>query len=133
MDVTLVFIMCIVGFYPMYLEIKSGEFDLFNIKNAFILYFIIQLGFSGLISINSKYPSEIGISHTAYSFYYTKAFLFSLIGLFFFQLGYYLTSNKTIKINDKIGFVWKSKQVYVVIYFFLVIGFFAFLLFLKSN
>jgi oligosaccharide repeat unit polymerase len=133
MDLILVFIMCIIGFYPMYLEFKSGEFDLFNIKNAFILYFIIQLGFSGLISINSKYPSEIGISHTTYSFYYTKAFLFSLIGLSFFQVGYYFTSKNTIKINNKIGFIWKSKQVHGIIYFFLFLGIFAFLLFLKSN
>lgn len=130
----LVFLIVIVGFVPMVIEFKCKRFDVFNIKNAFIVYYVIQLGFSGLISIKSKYPSEIGLSPVYYYNYYILALFASLVGLLSFQLGYYFTSNKRFKIPDSWKANFKGINSIYILLGYLSIGFIAFfLLILKGG
>jgi len=121
----LVLALVIVGFGPMVLEFRAKKFDIFNIKNAFILYYIIQLGFSGLISIKSTYPSEIGLSPVTYRGYYIEALIAALIGLLCFQLGYYFLGNSRLKIPRSWNIRFKKLNVSLVILLYFGIGFIA--------
>lgn len=76
-----------VGIVPMLME----RFDAFNLKNAFIAYFLLQLAFSGLPALITQRPSIYGPELPTYLGYYEQALLLSLVGLAFFQLGYYAT------------------------------------------
>ena len=134
LDIVLVVLMCIVGFLPQYIEYKLNKFDLFNIKNAFILYYIIQLGFSGLLSLSSNYPSEIGLSPVYYHDYYTLALFFGLLGLVAFQLGYYKSIlGRSLKIPTILNFNWNSFNIRIILCSYFVIGGISFMLFLQSN
>ena len=101
MNILLVLLICLIAFVPIFLEIKKNQFDVFNIKNAFIIYYVIQLAFSGLISLYANLPSELSINPILDIEYYTLSFIASFLGIFFFQIGYYFSSDITLKITKR--------------------------------
>jgi len=128
------FLIIIVAFVPIIREIQKGVFDIFNAKNAFILYYVIQLCFSGLLSI--YFPTKGVTSLSLYGHdrmnLFENAFLLSLTGIFFFQIGYY-SCNKSIKIPLGLPSIWKKTNVYIIVNLYLVIGLFSYLFLIKNN
>lgn len=132
MNVFLVILISFVAFVPIFLEIQRKQFDAFNIKNAFILYYVIQLGFSGLISLYADLPSELSINPILDVKFYTQSFYAALLGLICFQFGYYFTNNTTLKIPVFFKFKWKKSNVYFVLFFFSIFGIISFFLLIKN-
>ena len=87
-----------VGVVPMLWEMHRGRFDFFNLKNPFIVYFLLQLAASGLVTLISGHPSEIGLDPVQYLNAYEEALGLSLVGLLLFQVGYYTQAARPLKL-----------------------------------
>ncbi len=133
MEYFLIFLILLTGLLPILLEIKDKKFDLFNIKNSFIVYYILQFGFSGFISIYYKNVSSISLDPTIYKEFYLKALLAAVLGMFFFQSGYYLTRFRLRHLSQKYYNKWRLVNKNFVVIFYFLIGLFAFIAFLYSN
>ena len=66
-------------------------------------------------------------------FYFQKAFLATLLGITFFQLGYYFSSSKKFKVPKTFSKKWKRNNVYLVVVFYFLVGFLSFLILINSN
>lgn len=132
MNILLVLLICLIAFVPIFLEIKKNQFDVFNIKNAFIIYYVIQLAFSGLISLYANLPSELSINPILDIEYYTLSFIASFLGIFFFQIGYYFSSDITLKIPNFFQFRLKKINVYFILFFYSIFGIISFFLLIKN-
>lgn len=130
---SLICMMIVIGIAPMMWEVYRGRFDFFNLKNPFIIYYLIQLAISGLVTLLSGRPSEIGLDPVSYSHTYEEAIAISLIGLILFQLGYYTQSARSIKIPVLLGIPWIGNRYRWVVVMFLALGVGAFLIFLQMN
>jgi hypothetical protein len=133
LEYLLIFLIILVGLGPLFLEIKYNIFELFNIKNSFIIYYILQFGVSGFISIKTKNVSQIALDPILYKDYYIKALIAALLGLVFFQLGYYFTRFKYSYSSLKKYNKWSSINKNSIIALYFLIGLFAFVKFLTSN
>lgn len=129
----LVALMAIIGLAPMAWEIRQKRFDFFNLKNPFILYFVIQLGASGLITFSSGQASEIGLDPVDFYERYLQALLLSIVALFIFQLGYYTRCRRPLALPQVIKNPWGPSRHVSVLYVCLVLGFFMFALLLATN
>ena len=73
---------------PIFLEIKNKRFDFFNLKNAFLLYLLFQIGVYEVIQ------SAIGIQPSWYraeDYYINYSIFMAIIGVISFNLFYYFT------------------------------------------
>jgi len=124
----------IFSFYPILKEIRSGKFEIFNFKNAFILYYVIQLCFSGILSLVFSVESETTMDLIGKSriIYYEKAFLAALLGIFFFNFGYY-SINKKIKMPLFLSTKWQKSNVYFVSSLYFIIGFISLFFLIKNG
>jgi hypothetical protein len=122
-----------VGIIPMVFEYHFKSFDIFNFKNAFILYYIIQLAISGIISISTNKVSNISLDTVVYHNFYTKAFFASLIGIIFFQIGYYTSGKKSFAIPKILPCNWKKFNTKLLVFGFIFLGYSAFFLLLINN
>ena len=129
----LIFLMIAVGLLPMAWEAKRNRFDLFNLKNPFILYYILQLGISGWVTIATGQESIIGLSPLIHYEYYIKAFLYSLLGLAIFQIGYYYTPNRPLCLPRLMLTQWNTRRIYNTIIVFFIAGLISFIIFLRIN
>jgi len=129
----LILLIFLVGLGPLLFEIKSNTFELFNIKNSFIIYYILQFGVSGFISISTNNVSQISLDPILYKDYYVKALIAALLGLFFFQLGYFFTRLKYSSQSPQKYNRWSSVNKNVTIALYFLIGLCAFVKFLTSN
>jgi len=129
-----IFLILIFAFYPMFKEIRNGNFEIFNFKNAFVLYYVIQLCFSGILSIIFPVESVITMDLIGESIfiYYQKAFLAALLGIIFFNFGYYLF-NKKIKIPLFLSTKWRKSNVYLVSGLYFIIGFISFFYLIQNG
>tara|TARA_B100000963_G_scaffold91149_1_gene78450 strand:+ start:1159 stop:2514 length:1356 start_codon:yes stop_codon:yes gene_type:complete len=120
---------------PIIYEINTNKFDVFNIKNGFLFYLVLQVLVSGLISINIDFDEVTSLS-LKYSgtqlIYFNKAILALFLALFFFQLGYYLTK-KSIKIPSKFPQNFKNRRVNFCLAIFIFIGYVSFLILINNN
>ncbi len=128
-----IFMMIVIGIVPMIREMYLGRFDFFNLKNPFIIYYLIQLAFSGLITIFTGLPSEIGLDPVAFSEVYEETFLISLVGLLLFQLGYYSQSTRAMKIPVLLRLRWIENRYRWIVGMFLILGFSAFCMLMQAN
>jgi hypothetical protein len=134
MDYFLIFAIIVVGLIPVLYEISKGIFDFFNIKNLFLVYYIIVLAVSGYYSLTTgKVDKVIGLPVEANQIYYTRALIAALIGIVGFQLGYYATSNRGIKLPSFLNSNWKPLNLSFLYYSFIIIGLLAFSIFLLLN
>ena len=133
MEYLLIFLLLLIGLGPILIELKTNKFELFNIKNSFIIYFILQFGISGFISLYYKNVSSISLDPIVYKIFYLKALVAASLGIFFFQLGYYLTkfNNRSLPLVTYIR--WQRTNKNLIIIFYFLIGLFAFIIFLYSN
>lgn len=125
--------MFIIGIYPMFIEIRKGSFDFFNLKNPFIIYFIIQLGVSGAITCFTGKPSEIGLDPVQYAEYYELALGASVAALLCFQIGYYVSSNRIFRLPRLFQKQWVISRYKKVTILYYLIGSISFLLLLYIN
>lgn len=88
---TLMALMLGVGLVPMMVEPIYKRFDPFNLKNAFIVYYLLQLGVSGIPALTTGEASIFGPNPIIDRQFYEIALALSLAGLVCFQLGYYTT------------------------------------------
>ena len=129
----LAFLIIIVGIIPIIVELFYNKFDIFNFKNAFILYYIIQLAFSGLISISTNNVSVISLDPVIYQNFYIKSLFASLLGIFFFQLGYYTSGTKSYTVPKFLLFKWKKVNTLLLVFGFIIIGYISFFFLLINN
>lgn len=124
----------IFSFYPIFKEMRSGKFEIFNFKNAFILYYVIQLCFSGILSLIFSVESETTMDLTGKSrtIFYEKAFLAALLGIIFFNFGYY-SINKKIKLPLFLSTKWGKSNVYFVSILYFIIGFSSLFLLIQKG
>lgn len=130
------FVICMIifiGIFPMIWEVSRGRFDFFNLKNPFIIYYLLQLPISGLVTLLTGHPSEIGLDPFSYSQIYEEVFALSFIGLFLFQLGYYTQSARAIKIPVLLRRPWIGNRYRWIVAMFLTLGIGAFLMLLVVN
>ena len=66
---------------PMLLEARRGEFSVFNPKNGFIAYYVVQLGLSALVTLANGSNPEIGLDLATNRGVYEDALLLSIGGL----------------------------------------------------
>ena len=129
----LIGLMIVIGIGPMIWEMRHGRFDFFNLKNPFIIYYLLQLGISGLGTLISGQPSEIGLDPVQYSQDYEKALALSLLGLFIFQLGYYSQSERSLRIPFLLRIHWIGRRSQWLAAMFIFVGFCAFYMLLTFN
>jgi oligosaccharide repeat unit polymerase len=110
---------------PILTEIAKGKFNFFNLKNPFLIYISIQIGISGLLTLYSATDTETGLNPIVYEEYYTKTFLFSIISIIFFHLGYYTTTIKA-SIPRLMRKSFSKKKLIITIYILIIIGYYAF-------
>lgn len=129
----MIFFMLIIGLGPMVWEIYRRKFDFFNLKNPLIIYFILQLAISGLVTLLTEQPSDIGLDPVLYSKAYEKALFLSLMGLLAFQVGYYTQKTRALRLPLILRCDWKGSRYrwITVLYFF--IGGNAFWILLRVN
>lgn len=129
----LIFMMIVIGVFPMMWEMYRGRFDFFNLKNPFIIYYLLQLPVSGLVTLLTGTPSEIGLDPVRYSGIYEITFVISFMGLLFFQLGYYTQSSKSIKVPMLLKMPWVKNRYRWIVVLYLILGIGAFLLLLHMS
>lgn len=129
----IIFMMIVIGIVPMMWEMYRGRFDFFNLKTPFIIYYLLQLAISGLVTLLTGRTSEIGLDPVSNLRRYEEAFAVSLMGLFLFQFGYYTQSARTIKIPVLLGIPWIRSRYRWIAAMFLTLGIGAFLLLLQIN
>jgi len=100
----LVFVLFIVALTPIFIELRKGKFDLFNLKNAFVGYYLTQFGvwtvwvlINGPIH-NPYVPFVVAVQYKPW----IVALSYALIGLIFFYLGYYM----------RLGYLFSTKLFY---------------------
>ncbi len=89
----------ILGFYPFFKGIKEKKLDLFEPIYLFTAYFILEMAIRGIWDLKYNFPILNPFYNvTSNSFYYllSKVFLYSILGLIFFYIGYYLKIGKII-------------------------------------
>lgn len=114
-------------------EMRRGRFDFFNLKNPFIIYYLIQLPISGLVTVSTGVPSEIGLEPVTYSETYNEAFAVSAIGLLLFQFGYYIQSVRGVKIPLLLRRPWVGNRYQWIVIVFIGLGVSAFFALLEIN
>ncbi len=131
----LCFLVLCVFILPIIYEINTNKFDIFNIKNGFLFYLVLQVLVSGLISINIDFDDVTSLS-LKYSgtqlIYFNKAVLALFFALIFFQLGYYL-NNKSFKIPPKFPEKFKKRKVNFCLTLFLILGYVSFIILINNN
>jgi hypothetical protein len=96
----LVFMLFVIGLAPMCVEWRNGTFDLFNIRNAFVGYYIILFGIGSIWAIikNELFLGVYFVSSVAEnSQVIALALLYSVLGLVSFYVGYYLKFGRLSK------------------------------------
>ncbi|MBI4461814.1 MAG: hypothetical protein HY653_02810, partial [Acidobacteria bacterium] len=86
---TLALALLLLGLAPLWWEYRRGTFDLFNLKNAFVGYYIVQFGVWTLwvlVTGDTKFLGDLRAWDTGVQL----ALLAALAGLGSFFLGYYL-------------------------------------------
>jgi hypothetical protein len=129
----LILLMVAIGTLPMAWEARTGRFDIFNLKNAFIFYFLLQLGISGWVTLKTGVPSIIGLSPVFYYDYYLKAFEYSCFGLLAFQIGYYFTPMRAFRLPNLFTSPWVESRVNTLVAVFFALGVASFAVFLRIN
>lgn len=132
-DNFLAVLIIIVGILPMVIEYYFKSFDIFNFKNAFVLYYIIQLAISGIISVSTNKVSNISLDTVIYRSFYTKSLFASLLGIIFFQIGYYTAGKKSFVVPKVLIFNWKKLNTQLLVFCFVIIGYIAFFTLLINN
>ena len=130
---SLIFLMVLVGVLPMAWEMKKGKFDFFNLKNPFILYYVVQLGASGLITFITEQPSEIGLDPLIYYNEYIQTLLLSIAGLITFQLGYYTSSRRPLALPQIVRLPWRPGRHLLILLLYSSIGLCALWLLFRAN
>lgn len=77
----------VAGLLPLLLEWGRGEFDLFNLKNAFLGYYVLQFGAWGiwiLLTGDTKFLGNLERWRASLEW----ALLYALVGVLLFHLGY---------------------------------------------
>jgi hypothetical protein len=134
MNVLLIIAIILIGILPILYELRVKIFDFFNVKNLFIAYFLIILPISGYVSLaTNDIDPIINLDTVVFNIYYTKAILATLVGLVCFQLGYYGTGNKSIKVPAFLKTTWISTNLSLLYWTFFIVGIGSFLLFLSVN
>ena len=129
---SLILLLTAIGFVPIVLEVRRGVFDFFNLKNPFIIYYVIQLGFSGLITLLKQKPTEIGLDPVLYNDYYVKALVLSNLGLISFLVGYY-KNGSAINLPSFLTRQWDRGVLKKITLVYFAIGLTAFYILLVVN
>ena len=129
----LIALMITIGLAPMVWEVRQKKFDFFNLKNPFIIYFVIQLGISGLITLSIGQASEIGLDPVLFYDRYLQALLLSCISLLLFQIGYYTRRRRALVLPQIIRRPWGRNRHVTVFLVCSLAGFSAFALLLAAN
>ena len=129
-----IFLILFFSFYPIFREIRSGKFEIFNFKNIFIIYYVIQLCFSGILSLVFSVDSETTMDLIGKSkiIYFQKAFLASLLGIILFNLGYY-SFNKKFKVPLFLSAKWQKTNIYLVSVLYFIIGYISLIVLIDNG
>lgn len=104
----LIIIVCtvLVGIIPIFIEIVRGSFDIYNLKNSFIIYYLIILSFSGFLTVNYGSIYIMNLDIDMYYGDYLKSAILILLGLLFFQIGYYQKGFTIIRLPKIFVYKW---------------------------
>jgi len=129
----LIFLLLFVGLVPIIREIFKGRFDFCDAKNPFIIYYIVQLGIAGFITLRTKNYSYAALDPVIYEDEYTKALLISTVGLIMFQIGYYLQGKRSLRLPKFLRVEWKVERILPLIIMYFVIAAISFTAFVNFN
>ena len=130
----MVIIMLLIGVVPMLWEIYTKRFDFFNLKNPFIIYYVLQLGISGLVTfVTGQANREIGLDPFFYSEAYSRSLFLSIVGLMAFQFGYYTQKSFVLRLPVLFRSNWKGERFIWLTLLYFLIGAIAFWIFLRVN
>jgi hypothetical protein len=118
----LILAMLLIGFVPMAHEISKGRFDFFNLKNTFIVYFVIQLGVSGFATLYLDQPSDIGLDTITQRSDYDYALFISALGLLCFQIGYHTRKARKEWIPTALKKQWSAPRLHSVVWIYMAMG-----------
>lgn len=124
--------MLMTGIAPMIYEGMKNKFDFFNLKNSFIVYYLLQLAISGLLTLLRGQPSEIGLDPVTHRDAYEAALAISLLGLLAFQAGYYSGSGRPLRLPSILETDWKVSHCSLLAKCYLSVGFLAFVLLIRK-
>jgi hypothetical protein len=122
-----------IGLGPITWEAATGRGDVFNLKNPFIVYYVIQLAVSGIVTLSTGRASVIGLDPATHPAAYQRALLLSAAGLLCFQIGYYAQRSLPWRVPGLLRQPWDPGRVRLVVATFLFTGLVTFVLFLRHN
>jgi hypothetical protein len=96
----------VVAIGPMIAEALRGEFTFFNPKNPFLIYYVIQLVLSALVTMALGSMPAIGLDYSANRDSYVDALWLTLLGALAFQLGYYARRGTPIRLPALLTRPW---------------------------
>ena len=88
-------VLLFLGGVPILWEWRKGKFDVFNVKNAFVLYYCLQFGAYTIYLLVVGGDHHIGSVSQSYDSL-RVALLYAICGLFVFQVGYYSRIGTTL-------------------------------------
>ncbi len=126
-------VLLFMGGAPILWEWHKGKFDVFNVKNAFVLYYCLQFGAYTIYLLVVGGDIHIGSVSQSYDSL-RLALLYAICGLFVFQVGYYSRIGTTLGVLLPPWKVRISYGKYLIILFGLVVtGLVAFVLLAYSQ
>lgn len=121
----LIVILVVIALLPLFRELRAGTFDLFNSKNFFLFYYLMQLAF---------FPAYVLRGHEGGTnlflraddingrLFYTATTEAALIGLLAFYAGYYSNLFTSPGSGDVRPREWSSRRVHIAALLFCSIG-----------
>lgn len=129
----LILILVLTAIVPILLEVRQNRFDFFNLKNPFIAYYLLQLAVSGLVTLSTGIPSEIGLDPLSNATAYEAAFGTAALGMLCFQVGYYWRVLRIPRVPGMMMWAWIPARGRMVAIAYLLLGFLAFHLLMALN
>jgi oligosaccharide repeat unit polymerase len=131
MKIVLLFIYFVVTLLPLFIEAKNKRFDLFNLKNIFLIYLLLQIGvYESIYTIFDIEESWYRPS----DYYVNYAISLAIVGTICFQISYYVTPKVKFKKHGVVHHIEKQRAV---LYSLLLIVFcylmFLYLLFINDG
>jgi hypothetical protein len=125
---TLLFLVAIV---PTIWDAQRAKVDLLALRHAFVAYYIMQLGISGLITwVNGSSPL-VGLQFDDHRAVYVRALRLSVAGLLAFELSYRALGGRTAPVPAWLLAKWQDLRLLFLVAAFVPLGILAFFLLLR--
>lgn len=126
-------LICLVGLGPLAIEAAQRRLDLFDLKNPFLVLYVLQLGASGAYTLISGTTAEYSLDPTTHAGDYELALLIALGGVAAFQAGIYSQPFRPIRVPSLLHGDWEVRRTAFIAVAGLAVGAVALALLIQVN